>query len=49
MAGTSKATHTACCLGMVQKAFVRAGNTDSACYYRYTAGMLGYRANQMAE
>ena len=35
MAATSKTTHTACYLGIVPKVFVRAGNPDSACYYRY--------------
>ena len=50
MAGTSKATHTACCLGMVPKAFVNNELvTQTVPATIDTAGMLAYRANQTAE
>ena len=41
--------HTHCYLGMVPKAFVKAGNPDSACYYRYCWNVGIYSANQTTE
>ena len=50
MAATSEATHTACCLGMVTRAFVNNELvTQTVPATIDTAGMLTYRANQTAE